>query len=376
MSGYQGDIALGQTIDIKFNTYRPSTGASFTLAGSPVVAAYVGNSTTEITAGITLTVDFDSRTGYHNVRVVATSGNGFAAQTDISLSLTAGTVDSVSIVGAEIGSFSIENRAALRPTVAGRTVDVTATGAAGIDWANVENPTTALNLSGTNIDVDQVVASVSGAVGSVTGAVGSVTGAVGSVTGAVGSVTGNVGGNVTGTVGSVIGAVGSVTGNVGGNVVGSVASVAGAVGSVTGNVGGNVVGSVGSVVGAVGSVTAGVTVTTNNDKTGYAIGTGGIDAAAFAAAAITASAIAANALGASELAADAAEKIADALLNRNVAGASNAGRLVKEALYSLRNKVEISGGTLTIYAVDDTTPAWTAAVTTAAGDPLTEIDPT
>ena len=91
----------------------------------------------------------------------------------------------------------------LAPTTAGRTLDVTATGAAGIDWGNVENPTTALNLSGTNIDTDQVVASVSGAVGSVTGAVGSVTGAVGSVTGAVGSVAGNVDGNVTGTVAGV-----------------------------------------------------------------------------------------------------------------------------------------------------------------------------
>jgi hypothetical protein len=91
-----------------------------------------------------------------------------------------------------------------RPKItAGNTLDVTATGAAGIDWGNVENPTTALNLSGTNIDTDQVVASVTGAVGSVTGSVGSVTGAVGSVTGAVGSVTGNVGGNVTGSVGSV-----------------------------------------------------------------------------------------------------------------------------------------------------------------------------
>lgn len=49
-------------------------------------------------------------------------------------------------------------------------------GYAGVDWGKVANPTTALNLSGTNIDVDQIVASVSGAVGSVTGAVGSVTG--------------------------------------------------------------------------------------------------------------------------------------------------------------------------------------------------------
>jgi len=66
-------------------------------------------------------------------------------------------------------------------------------GHAGVDWSQVANPTTAVNLSGTNIKTDQTVASVSGAVGSVTGAVGSVTGSVGSVTGAVGSVTGSVG---------------------------------------------------------------------------------------------------------------------------------------------------------------------------------------
>lgn len=122
----------------------------------------------------------------------------------------------------------------LKPTVAGRTLDVTATGAAGIDWGNVENPTTTVNFSGTTISTSQAVASVSGSVGSVTGAVG--------------SVTGNVGGNVTGSVASVLG-----------NVAGSVASV-------TGNVGGNVTGTVGGVVGnvtgSVGSVTAAVTLPT------------------------------------------------------------------------------------------------------------------
>jgi hypothetical protein len=70
----------------------------------------------------------------------------------------------------------------LTPTTAGRTLDVSATGEAGVDWGNVGSPTTAVNLSATNIDVDQVVASVSGAVGSVTGAVGSV--AAGGITAA------------------------------------------------------------------------------------------------------------------------------------------------------------------------------------------------
>jgi hypothetical protein len=70
----------------------------------------------------------------------------------------------------------------LTPTTAGRALDVSAGGEAGIDWANIGSPTTAQNLSATNIDVDQVVASVSGAVGSVTGAVGSV--AAGGITAA------------------------------------------------------------------------------------------------------------------------------------------------------------------------------------------------
>lgn len=186
---YRGDIALGQTLDFKFTSRAFATGVPTTLAGSPVLSAYVGNSTTEITSGITLTVDFDGRTGTNNVRVVASSGNGFAAQTDVDIVITTGTVGGTSVVGEVVGSFSIENRTALRPTVAGRTLDVSSTGEAGIDWANIGSPTTAVNLSATNIDVDQVVASVSGAVGSVTGAVG--------------SVTGNVGGNVTGSVGSI-----------------------------------------------------------------------------------------------------------------------------------------------------------------------------
>lgn len=138
---YHGDIRLGDTIDIKFSTRAFATGAPTTLAGSPVISAYVGNGTTEITAGITLTVDFDARTGLHNVRVVASSGNGYATATNVALVITTGTVGGVSVVGEVIGSFSIECRLPLT-------------------------------------------------VGSVTGAVGSVTGAVGSVTGAVGSVTG------------------------------------------------------------------------------------------------------------------------------------------------------------------------------------------
>ena len=43
----------------------------------------------------------------------------------------------------------------LRPTVAGRTLDVSAGGEAGVDWANVGSPTTTLNLSGTSTKANE-----------------------------------------------------------------------------------------------------------------------------------------------------------------------------------------------------------------------------
>lgn len=67
--------------------------------------------------------------------------------------------------------------------------------------------------------------------------------------------------------------------------------------------------------------------------------------------------------------------VADALLGRNIAGGADTGRLVKEALAVLRNKVAVVGGVLTVYDADDTTPLFTAAVTTAAGNPISSIVP-
>lgn len=149
MSYYIGDFRLGDTFDHKFCTVT-TTGAPTQLAGSPVVKVYAGNSTTtEMTTGVTLTVDFDSVTGLNNVRVVATSGNTYATATNYQLVITTGTVGGTSVVGYVIGQFSIENRSAVMPTTAARTLDVSAGGEAGVDWANVGSPTTTLNLSGT-----------------------------------------------------------------------------------------------------------------------------------------------------------------------------------------------------------------------------------
>ena len=112
---YHGDIRLADTIDIEFTTVT-TTGAPTVLAGSPVISAYVGNNLTQITAGITLSVDFDGVVGLNNVRVIASGANGFATATNVTLVITTGTVGGVSVVGYRVGSFSIENR---RPLTVG-----------------------------------------------------------------------------------------------------------------------------------------------------------------------------------------------------------------------------------------------------------------
>jgi len=310
---YHGDIRLEDTIDVKFTTVS-TTGAPTTLAGTPVVSAYPGNSLTQLTAGITLTVDFDGVTGLHNVRIVATAANGYATATNYALVITTGTVGGTSVVGYVVGHFSIENRSALRPTTAGRTLDVTATGGAGVDWANVEAPTTTLALTGTTIATTQKVDVETIKTNPVVNA-----------------------GTITFPTTATLASTTNIT---------------------------------------AGTVTTATNLTTNNDKTGYSVGVGGIGATAFAAGAIDAAAIAANALGASELAQDAAQEVADEVLNRDIAGSASGGaRNVRSALRALRNRQAIAAGTLTVYQEDDLTSAWTAVVTTTAGNPVSELDP-
>ena len=67
--------------------------------------------------------------------------------------------------------------------------------------------------------------------------------------------------------------------------------------------------------------------------------------------------------------------VADKLLGRTRAGGADGGRTVAECLAFGRNKWAISAGVLTVYADDDTTPLYTAAVVTQAGDPVTSVDP-
>lgn len=147
-----GDYDASAVIYGKFTTFRPSTGAAYTLGGTPAISVYKDNSTTQSTTGVTLTADFDSVTGLNHFAIdTSADGSFYAAGSFFDLIITTGTVDGVSVVGAKVGSFTIRKDSSLKPTTAGRTLDVSSGGEAGVDWANVGSPTTTVTLSGTTV---------------------------------------------------------------------------------------------------------------------------------------------------------------------------------------------------------------------------------
>lgn len=166
MSKYIGDYGKNDTITFMFTTFRPSTGAPFALAGTPVVSVYKDNNLTQDTAGVTLTTNYDGVTGLNFVSIATTSAF-YVDGSSYECVITTGTVDSVSVVGSCVGRFTMRDQACLYPTTHATTLDVSATGNAGIDWANVTSPTTTVNLSGTTISTGQQITSVSGSVGSI-----------------------------------------------------------------------------------------------------------------------------------------------------------------------------------------------------------------
>jgi hypothetical protein len=103
-----GDYAVGVTIHGKFSTFQPSTGAAFALAGTPALSVYKDASTTESTAGVTLTASFDSRTGLNHFSIdTSADGTFYSAGSNFDIVITTGTVDGVSVVGAAVASFTL-----------------------------------------------------------------------------------------------------------------------------------------------------------------------------------------------------------------------------------------------------------------------------
>ena len=237
MPDYLGDFQRGTTFSTLVDLF--ASGVATSLVGA-TLSAYKNASDVQTTTGLTLPdTTHDALAGLHLVSVdLSADATFFSPQSEISVVVTAGTLDGVSQVGRVLFSFSIENRhvagvllrttiatlstqtsftltagsadnsayvgativisdaasavqkaiavvsaytgltrtvtlladpaifvmqggdyvtilanPALKATVPTRTLDVSATGEAGLDWANVGSPTTTVALSGTTVGV-------------------------------------------------------------------------------------------------------------------------------------------------------------------------------------------------------------------------------
>lgn len=104
-----GDLTVGATIDFTWST-NAGDGASITRATNGTISVYKGNSTTQSTAGVTDTEDFDSLTGVHHCRITTASDATFySAGNDFNVVLSGATIDG-KVVNAPLAHFSIQNR--------------------------------------------------------------------------------------------------------------------------------------------------------------------------------------------------------------------------------------------------------------------------
>ena len=112
---YLGDFKDDDSLYHKFTTRTFDTGVPATLADTPVLSCYAdeGTGTVKTTSEtyFDLDVDFNSKTGLNNVRIDLSGDPFFTTGTDYAVVITTGEVDSVSVIGETICTFSIENRA-------------------------------------------------------------------------------------------------------------------------------------------------------------------------------------------------------------------------------------------------------------------------
>lgn len=157
-----GDYDTTETVIIPFNTFSsddPSASVTVTNLVAGDVEIHKDGSTTQRASdsGVTVTINFDSVTGNHIVSIDLSDNSDagyYANGSRYQVRIEGVTIDS-GTVNAWIGAFSIG--CTLRPTTAGRTLDVESGGCAGCDWGNVANKNTANDLSATDIQLCDTV---------------------------------------------------------------------------------------------------------------------------------------------------------------------------------------------------------------------------
>ena len=109
-AGYIGDFNAGDSVQFMWAS-NAAAGESITRSTDGTVQVYKDGGTTQSTAGVTDTEDFDTLTGLHDVTIDTSADATFYAEgSDYTVVVSAATIDT-KVINTIIGSFSIKNRA-------------------------------------------------------------------------------------------------------------------------------------------------------------------------------------------------------------------------------------------------------------------------
>lgn len=147
---YLGDFAEDATVVFFFNTVDTG-GAPITIGGTAAVEVYKDGGTTQSSAGVTVTEDFDSITGLHKVEIDMSTDAFYAASADYTAVVSVGTADSVSIVGGAVASWSCENRTTTQNTLFANVVQISDDSAAAIALESYCDGTTPIPANTTQV---------------------------------------------------------------------------------------------------------------------------------------------------------------------------------------------------------------------------------
>ncbi len=167
---FQGFLKQSTAVDVLIGPFLDEDDGKTAEAGLTIAQADVKlskNGQTLAQKSDTTTCVVDGADGYYNCELDATDTNTVGQLTIIIHESGALPVRlDYHIVEEAVYDAMYGGSAAgpLQSTVAARTLDVTATGGAGIDWANVENPTTAVDLSATDIQLSDATTAVTNTV--------------------------------------------------------------------------------------------------------------------------------------------------------------------------------------------------------------------
>jgi len=310
---YLGDFSSGQTVCLVWSSFN-SSGASVAPTGTPTVKVYKDSSTTEESSVGVSSFSFDTITGINHVAINTGSNASFyTPNSDYFVVLDSLTLDSQTVRTC-IGQFSIENRTSVAPMIRGKLASSTS-GASVLDSSAVAVANTYIGniiriVSGTGAGQSRVIyAYSSGRSASVTPnwtttpdstsyyqilPVGSTdvvsinSSSTVTLSSAVNANVIQIDGantstnsatlnlkqlNIVNSAGSAI--IASSTGSNGDGVRATAHGSGKDINATTNTIVGNIAG---NLSGSVGSVTSGVTVTTNNDKSGYTLSASGVDA--------------------------------------------------------------------------------------------------